>query len=237
MPFNILLVTVFSMVLITLMPKEIYFPGLFICHEQPFALWIFMMTFDIVMTAVAILPSTAIHFSWTLTFMALTAKLELQGNALRNGCDLKAIHEIANNCREIQLQTLLFNYVNATSLFVLKQLIHFGAVTFIFMALNWFQKSWTESAIILGIGCQLITIYVLYFGRAFEIPEKARDVKKNILIAARRDLRGEILAKKAIAIPYIGIRIGIFKYFGKESTLLFCSFVVDQVINLLISFR
>ena len=121
----------------------------------------------------------------------------------------------------IKYEILLFNNNFSTAVYVLKM----SAITFGIVGGFGFLSLIDKNPVLaLGFG-NIFIVDTITFNGTHRIPEKVEELKRDILVKSR----------KVLGIP--GIKVGGFNYMERESTLIFLQYVLERIVDLLITFN
>ncbi|CAG7786007.1 unnamed protein product [Allacma fusca] len=142
-------------------------------------------------------------------------------------------------CRRLQIMIQLFNQNFAYITFITKVVCIYGTIVCFYFSIKILPVDVVLATSNLILALDGVGAYILFFDRAFGIPGKMQELKTAILIASTKlpPMAGEAYRKRELqSIPSLGIKVGDFHNFERESTPNFVDFVTRNIIGLLLSF-
>ena len=83
-------------------------------------------------------------------------------------------------------------------------------------------------------------VYTVIYGKALEVPERISKTRNALSLAANR-LKNRAdwkrIERQVRSIPLVGVKVGEFHVLEKMSTPVFLDFVLNNVVNLLVTFK
>ena len=149
--------------------------------------------------------------------------------------------------REIQLYVMLSNSVNRWTLYTIKFATLTVAIHHGYVAIRHFNSNIAIGVLSYFLAVNSIVPYAFIFDNAYKITELDRKIHRQFAFGlslcrspegwARRSGKGgpnELLRKQIKSVPALSIYVGSFHKVERNSTLIFISFVLSQLVALLV---
>ena len=142
--------------------------------------------------------------------------------------------------RSTQLYATLLNVLHADLIFTWKLLCLFLSIVSGFAALAYFSVHPVFGVQYYAVFFDTSFIYMVIYGKAFEVPQRISKTRNAIRLAANRlknRAEWKMIERQVRSIPEVGVKVGEFHVLEKTSTPVFLDFVVNNVVNLLVTFK
>lgn len=158
----------------------------------------------------------------------------------RNASVTSVVHEL-KRYRPIQLQVAIFNEAFAYVIYTLKLM----CLALIIFGLSFSVRFHVANPAISGnstfYGVYTAVLFIVFYDKVFEMPEKINNFKRNAILAAcgtpscRRNGMCKIIRLTVTSIPAVGIKVGGFGYLERQSTPIFMDFNFRGIFTILIA--
>ena len=142
---------------------------------------------------------------------------------------------------KLQFSIQLFNQMNASTIWILKQTCISAFILFGFAFIRFSNEGFLLRGFCLTTALDSVFIYIFIYDKAFSIQSQLAKTKKEMIRACSQKIETQVegmeLAKRIISIRNSGIRVGSFHYFERMSSPNFVLFVVFNVGRMLMTFR
>jgi len=140
----------------------------------------------------------------------------------------------------IKYEILLFNNNFSTAVYVFKMSTISAGIVGGFGFMSLLDKNPLLALVFGNFFIVAISSFSITFNGTHQITEKVEELKRDILVKSRkvRTRSGmkevEMILK---SVQRLGIKVGGFNYMERESTLIFLQYVLEQIVDLLITFN
>ncbi|CAG7727765.1 unnamed protein product [Allacma fusca] len=209
-------------------------------ERQNWLTFIIVLAIDCTVFTVCLFPVTMLAFNCMIFFEKCIEQISSCSKLIKERLKaqkLTPMHLLlaCKRCRDLQLWIQLFNIVFADNVFWVKNIIITLGIILISFSVLLFKKSAGYSATFLYAGITSALIFNLAFEKAFAIPVSLKRCKNTIVIASKKHEISQFVCKRMRSIPLVAINVGIYHKFGRMSTVNFWSFIVRNVMRILIA--
>lgn len=155
--------------------------------------------------------------------------------------DLNTMTDIERTCNELQrirLGLRYFNTCNATPIFLFKLLCMTISTLGISTLLLVEFKNPLTLVLTAYSSFGATFCYPVTYQKAYQVEKKIRELKIQVLSKApKREQNLKLLEKQLLAISNMGVYVGSFRTFERESHLLYFDFITGSVVSILLAWR
>ena len=142
-----------------------------------------------------------------------------------------------SRCRRAQLSLARFNLSFSGTVFALKLVVMVASIFGFTFSIKFMTKQPLLGGISTHYGIEGVLMFTTLYNDLFRIPAYVEQIKSSLRVSAnklanpRHTKHVKLLAN---SIPYVGVKVGSFRFFEREATLIFIDFIANQVMSLLI---
>ncbi|CAG7729756.1 unnamed protein product [Allacma fusca] len=241
MPFNVFGAGVATILLVLLLPERSFsvhclIPVTYQSSMTYFACSVLDVAFLVNQTSVGSLGM----FVLLSFFLKIDGSLDTLKQVIQNDDSWpeNSLNEALVSCRKIQLELCLFNGKFRNLNYFTKLFDMIATVACYYVAIVNYDRNPRFALVFSLLGLNIMTGFLLLFNKAFKIPMKMDDVKREISLASHvlKDSSSRKYVRCRItSMQNVGVEMGGFSTLERQSTPNFLDFIVSSVVDLIVA--